>query len=75
MAVKRRNIVGVLVGVGVVLVLGVGLAVASIPDGSGVIHACYKTSQGQTRIVESASDCNPAETPIEWSQTGPQGRD
>jgi hypothetical protein len=71
---KKRGVTAALViGVGAALVFGVTLAVASIPDASGVIHACYKTSQGQTRIVESAADCNPAETAIEWSQTGPQG--
>lgn len=69
----RRKTLALLIGAGAVLAFGVGIAVASIPDASGVIHACYKTSQGQTRIVESAADCNPAETPIQWSQTGPQG--
>ena len=69
----RRRTLALLVGAGAVLAFGVGLAVASIPDAGGVIHACYKNSQGQTRIVESAADCNPAETPIQWSQTGPAG--
>src|SRR6266702_3408014 len=69
----RRRTVAVVVGAGGVLGLGVGLAVASIPGAGGVIHACYKTSQGQTRIVESASDCGASETAIEWNQTGQQG--
>jgi hypothetical protein len=63
----------VLLGSGVVLAVGAGIAIASIPDASGVIHACYKTSQGQTRIVQSAADCNPSETAIQWNQTGVAG--
>ncbi|HXH96419.1 MAG TPA: hypothetical protein VNH40_04340 [Gaiellaceae bacterium] len=71
---KKRGMTAALVlGVGAVLAFGVTLAVASIPDAGGVIHACYKTSQGQTRIVESAADCNPAETAIEWNHAGTQG--
>src|SRR5260370_9548036 len=69
----RRKTLAVLVGVGAALAFGVGLALASIPDAGGVIHACYKTVQGQTRIVTSAADCNPSETAIQWNQTGPQG--
>ncbi len=71
MKVRRKTVV-VLIGVAV-LALGVGVAVASIPDAGGVIHACYKTNQGQTRIVESAADCNPSETAIQWNQTGLPG--
>ncbi len=55
------------------LALGTGVAYAAIPGGNGVINACYKTNGGQTRIVESAKDCNDAETAIQWSQAGPQG--
>jgi hypothetical protein len=71
-ALKRRPFV-ILLGSGVVLAVGAGIAIASIPDASGVIHACYKTSQGQTRIVQSAADCNPSETAVQWSQTGVAG--
>jgi len=63
-----------------VLVLGVvaasaaaGAVWASIPDANGVIHGCFKTVSGQLRIVQSAADCNPAETAIAWNQTGPPG--
>jgi len=69
----RRKALAVPIGAAAVLVLGVGLAVASIPDVSGVIHACYQKNQGQTRLVESAADCHPSEIAIAWSQTGPQG--
>jgi hypothetical protein len=52
------------IGAVAVLVLAAGFGVASIPDGSGVIHGCYKNSGGQTSIVESAADCQPSETAI-----------
>ena len=68
----RRSLV-ILGGTIGVLGLVAGIAVASIPDASGVIHACYKSAQGQVRIVEAAADCNPSESAIQWSQTGPSG--
>jgi hypothetical protein len=52
--------------------LGLGVAYAAIPDSQGVIHACYKTDNGQLRVVDSAT-CNSSELPLSWSQTGPQG--
>jgi hypothetical protein len=51
-----------------------GIAYASIPDGSGVIHACYKKSGGTLRVIDDSQQfCDSNETPIQWSQTGPQG--
>jgi hypothetical protein len=56
------------------LVVG-GIAYANIPDANGVIHGCYKTTQGTLRIVDTdkAQSCSNSETPLDWSQTGPQG--
>jgi hypothetical protein len=52
---------------------GVTYAVADIGDG-GVIHGCYKSQNGQLRLIDPATDgCHPSETAISWSQTGPQG--
>src|SRR5207302_925806 len=53
--------------------LGAGVAYAAIPDGSGVLHACYKTNGGQLRLVNTASECVPSETAAQWNQTGAQG--
>jgi hypothetical protein len=50
----------------------IGIAQAAIPDASGVIHACYKSS-GQIRVVNSAANCKANETALTWSQAGPQG--
>lgn len=51
-----------------------GVAYASIPDDDGVIHGCYKTSDGKLRVIDSATQtCASGETSLTWSQTGPQG--
>jgi hypothetical protein len=59
------------------LVVG-GVAWASIPDGSGVIHGCYKLgnpAKGAVLVIDSdAGESCPAGTaPLNWNQTGPQG--
>jgi hypothetical protein len=52
---------------------GVTYAVAEI-GGGGVINGCYKSVNGQLRVIDPATDsCHPSETAISWSQTGPQG--
>src|SRR6266542_5276927 len=62
-----------LLGVGALALAG-GLAYASIPDSDGTIHACLLKSLEQVRIIDpSEQQCRPNETPISWSQTGPQG--
>src|SRR5262245_1414850 len=63
------------------------LAYASIPDGNGVIHGCYSVNgQGQVdgsaslRVIDPASTnpngqaCKNNERALDWSQTGPTGR-
>jgi hypothetical protein len=54
------------------LTLAAGIAYATIPDSSGVIHGCYKTQNGQLRVIDSGA-CGPSETALDWSQTGPTG--
>ena len=62
-----------------VFVVGISLlgiiAYASIPDSNGVIHGCYKTSNGSLRVIDSpAVQCDTRnETPISWNQAGTQG--
>lgn len=60
--------------VGALLVAG-GIAYATIPDGGGVIHACYQKNQGALRVIDTdkAQTCSSSETPLNWSQTGPPG--
>jgi Collagen triple helix repeat (20 copies) len=73
----RRRLSRVVVAVTAVVVVaiagGVSYAVAEI-GGGGVINGCYKSQNGQLRLIDPASDsCHPSETAISWSQTGPQG--
>lgn len=67
--------VAVVLGLAALLAAG-GIAYATIPDSNGVIHACYKTTGGALRVIDSGAGgaCNASETPVSWSQTGPQGQ-
>jgi hypothetical protein len=58
------------------LVVAGGIAYATIPDASGVIHGCYNKTQGSVRVIDSekAQTCSNGEAPLNWSQTGPQGQ-
>jgi collagen triple helix repeat protein len=66
-----------------VVALGMAAAAASgaIPSGSdGVIHACYQkpgllANPGAVRVIdrEQGQECRSNETPLQWSQRGPQG--
>src|SRR2546428_9315190 len=65
----KTLIVGLIAGA----MLAGGVAYATIPDSGDVIHGCYKQSNGQLRVVESASDCVVSELPIAWNIQGPKG--
>src|SRR5439155_15299064 len=60
--------------VGALLLAG-GIAYATIPDSSGVIHGCYQKNQGTLRVIDTdkAQTCASSESPLNWSQTGQQG--
>src|SRR6266702_1308410 len=56
------------------IVVVTALVYASIPDATGVIHGCYQKINGSLRVIDSpTSSCNSSETPLTWSQRGPQG--
>ena len=61
----------------VTFALAGGVAYATIPDGGGVIHACYDKQSGQARIFDPAGGaikgCGKTESDVSWNQTGPQG--
>jgi hypothetical protein len=63
------------VGISVATVVAGGstaVVLASIPDASGVIHACYQN--GMFRVIDSPSaSCNSSETALNFNQTGPAG--
>jgi hypothetical protein len=53
-----------------------GIAYASIPDGSGVIHGCYEKKDGTLRVIDTGSggSCSAKkENPLDWNQKGPRG--
>ncbi|HET7129490.1 MAG TPA: hypothetical protein VFJ93_10500 [Gaiellaceae bacterium] len=75
----RSSVVALVVGVAVA---AGGIAYASVPESSGVIHGCYsanaasKTNGSQLNIVDSdVAACGKGQTAITWSQTGPPGQD
>jgi hypothetical protein len=58
------------------VVAAVGLAMVGLlsADTAAAINGCYKSQNGQLRVINPVTDtCLPSETPISWSQTGPQG--
>lgn len=55
------------------LASGAAWAVVGIPGSDGVIHACYKTDNGQLRVLPAGNSCEPSESQLAWSQIGPQG--
>lgn len=56
------------------ILLAGGVAFATIPDPSGVIHSCVKTSTGALRVINApAQSCAKKETSLNWSQQGPRG--
>jgi len=56
-------------------VLIASAAWATIPDAGGVIHGCYKSSDGKLRVIdtEAGQACASGEKALSWNQTGPQG--
>lgn len=53
---------------------GAGIALASIPDASGVIHGCRDNRSGAISVIDSATkSCPKGTSAINWNQTGPQG--
>src|SRR5512133_1918825 len=69
----RRVALAVTAVVVVAIAGGVTYAVAEV-GGGGVINGCYKSQNGQLRLIDPATDhCLPSETAISWGQTGTQG--
>src|SRR4051812_14343976 len=73
------------IGLGVILFLGVsgGIAYATIPDGAGVIHACYQVDKngdingdGKIRLIDPGSanqntkSCKKDEKALDWNAQG-----
>ena len=76
-----RRLGGVVVGVAIVGFAAGGIAYATIPDSSGVIHGCYSgngaNAKGGTQLYVVNSDqatCSNGQTAVPWGQTGPTGQ-
>jgi hypothetical protein len=74
---RRAVVIGAAAALTVPLVGAV--AVAAVPDATGVFHGCYAKSGGALRIIDPASTsasrnrCKSGETAITWNERGPQG--
>ena len=70
---RGKWIVGA-VAVAAMLVAG-GVAYATIPDSSSVIHTCYTTKGGGLRVIDTGAgeSCNAKESPLDWNAQGPKG--
>lgn len=63
----------ILVALAIAAVAVAGAALAAIPDGNGVIHACRKVDGGALRVVAKASACRHGERALAWNQRGAAG--
>ncbi len=72
----RSRLVAALVGAGVMAAVG-GVAYATIPDTSGVIHTCYSQATGTWRPIDTETNppqkCKSGETQLDFNQKGPKG--
>lgn len=54
--------------------LAAGIAYATIPDGNGTIHGCYRKSGGALRVIDNAViNCASNETSLSWNVQGLPG--
>jgi hypothetical protein len=75
-----KRFVAILVGASLSVVLTVGVALAAIPDGGGVIHGCYSANGAKMKggtalnILDTAFNvCSNGQAAVAWNQTGPKG--
>jgi hypothetical protein len=72
----KRGFVLKAAGAAVAVVLIAGLAMATVPDSSHVIHGCYNPKQNnKLRVIDTdkGQKCAAGEKPLNWNQTGPPG--
>ncbi len=70
---SKRLSIPILAGALLFVLVG-GAAYATIPDGNGIITACYDKS-GALRVIdaEAGDACKDKETLLTWNEVGPQG--
>ena len=65
---------GIAITASAVLVTGVGLARAAIPDDQGVITGCYNSTSGALRVIDAGkTKCASSERALTWNQRGVAG--
>src|SRR5262245_26093622 len=67
---SRKQAYAMAGAIGLAALVAAGAVYAS---GSGVINGCYKTQNGQLRVVGPGDQCLPSETAISWNEVGPTG--
>ena len=70
---RKRTIV---MSSAVAIVLGTGVAYASIPGPDGTIYGCYKNGglgDGALYVIDSSASCPTGYTSLNWDQTSPSG--
>lgn len=72
---RRLGLVALVTGLATV---ATGVALATIPGATGVIHGCYNTnpnSAGTLRVIDidNGATCTKNETALDFNQTGPPG--
>jgi hypothetical protein len=69
---RGKRVMRRLAVVGALALVGAGVAYATIPDSTGVIHGCY-AKNGTLRVIDSSAKCASGETALNWNQAGPKG--
>src|SRR5262249_34402941 len=71
----RKRFLTALAVITILVLIGVVAMYATIPDASGVIHACFNKSGGSSiRVIDnSVTKCGSNEIELDWNVTGPQG--
>jgi hypothetical protein len=70
---RKRAMVAVVVLVILLAGIGIGAAYASIPGPDGVIHGCYKNSNGSLIVIDHTASCPAGHTALNWRQGLPPG--
>jgi hypothetical protein len=66
--------IAALVGVAAVLV-GAGIAMATIPDANGTVHGCVKKNKGGVYVIDpSAGQSCAKDIALDWNRTGATGQ-
>jgi hypothetical protein len=71
---KFRPSPALAVAIAALIVALSGVAYATIPSSSGLIHGCYSKLTGALRVINAPTQaCASYQVPISWDQTGQQG--